>query len=125
MHCDQQFDPDQPWMSSCWVRTGTKSFQGMPKFGTKSWYRQRNYNPMLQALDIESSERGEKIGEYVVQSLILAAFNSTSGASRDTEEFMDATGKAKTRVRGLQADLTPESVLFWRGQCEMFRVQRS
>ena len=99
-----------------------KVFKACQKLVTKSWYRQRNYNPekLLQALDIESSERGEKIGEYVVQSLILAAFNSTSGASRDTEEFMDATGKAKTKEYEVKP-LTPESVLFWRGQCEMFQ----
>ena len=101
-----------------------KVFKACQKLVTKSWYRQRNYNPekLLQALDIESSERGEKIGEYVVQSLILAAFNSTSGAGRDAEELMDATGKVKTKEYEVyQADLTPESVLFWRGQCEMFQ----
>ena len=101
-----------------------KVFKACQKLVTKSWYRQRNYNPekLLQALDIESSERGEKIGEYVVQSLILAAFNGTSGAGRDAEELMDATGKAKTKgYEVYQADLTPESVLFWRGQCEMFQ----
>ena len=35
---------------------------------------------------------------------------------------MDATGKVKTKEYEVyQADLTPESVLFWRGQCEMFQ----
>jgi hypothetical protein len=99
-----------------------KVFKACQKLVTKSWYRQRNYNPekLLQALDIESSERGEKIGEYVVQSLILAAFNKANPTN--AEEFMDETGKIKTREYEVyQADLSPESVLFWRGQCEMFQ----
>ena len=99
-----------------------KVFKACQRLVTKNWYRQRSYNPekLLQALDIESSERGEKIGEYVVQSLILAAFNNTS--SNNPEEFMDNAGKTKTKEYEVyQADLSPESVLFWRGQCEMFQ----
>ena len=72
---------------------------------------------IITSLDIESSERGEKIGEYVVQSLILAAFNNTS--SNNPEEFMDNAGKTKTKEYEVYRRFILKCLFY--GQCEMFQ----
>ena len=100
-----------------------KVFKACQNLVTKSWYRQRNYNPekLLQALDIESSERGEKIGEYVVQSLILAAFNSTTGWQGYRGIYGCNWQSQDKRVRGLPSRFDSRKCIVLAGQCEMFQ----